>query len=349
MTFQLTYETYLRLPEILGAQRPPDHDGTIRDLAHHDEMLFIVTHQAYELWFKQVIHEVVLARDLLAKDPVPEPAVTRVCRGLQRVHEIQKVMTAQLAVLETMNPADFLAFRDTLGSASGFQSAQFRMLEILAGLPDEKRYQYQGDSFERRFRKETVARFDELRAQTNLREALDAWLARTPVEDGFIDAYLEAFDGYVDGQVRMHSDNPQLTDEERGRALEQLEAYRAACRAFLAGDRAPVHAACLFITAYRDQPLLHWPNRLLDSLLEFEELWRLWRFRHARMVERMIGLRIGTGGSSGVSYLDATAGERYRIFTTILESRSFLIPPQALPALLDPSRYGFALGQPGSP
>lgn len=348
MTFQLTYETYLRLPEILDAQRPPDDSGKPRDLEHHDELLFIVTHQAYELWFKQVIHEVESARDLLAQDPVPEPAVTRVCRSLRRVHEIQKVMIAQIGVLETMNPVDFLAFRDALGSSSGFQSAQFRMLEILAGLPDDKRYQYQGDSFERRFSKEMVARFDELRAQTNLREALDAWLARTPVEDGFIDAYLAAFDGYVDGQVAMHSGNPQLTDEERARALKQIEAYRAACRSFLTGDRAQVHAACLFISAYREQPLLHWPNRLLDSLLEFEELWRLWRFRHARMVERMIGLRIGTGGSSGVSYLDATAGERYRIFTTILESRSFLIPPQVLPPLEDATRYGFALG-PESP
>ena len=240
MSFELTYETYLRLPEILDAQRPPDHAGALRDLAHHDELLFIVTHQAYELWFKQVIHEMERARDLLAQDPVPEPAVTRVCRALQRVHEIQKVMIAQLGVLETMNPVDFLAFRDLLGSSSGFQSAQFRMLEILAGLPDEKRYQYQGDSFERRFSKETVARFDELRAQTNLREALDAWLARTPVEEGFLDAYLDAFDGYVDGQVAMHGANDQLTDEERARALKQLEGYRAACRTFLTGDRARV-------------------------------------------------------------------------------------------------------------
>ncbi len=103
-----------------------------------------------------------------------------------------------------------------------------------------------------------------------------------------------------------------------------------------------MHAACLFITAYRHQPLLHWPNRLLDQLLEFEELLRLWRFRHARMVERMIGLRVGTGGSSGVAYLDATARGRYRIFTVILESRSFLIPKRLLPDLKDPARYGFA-------
>ena len=130
--FDLTYGTYLNLDRILSAQNPPGLDGEPRELHHHEEMLFVVIHQVYELWFKQIIHDLVLARDLLARDSVPETDIPRVSKGLRRVHEIQRILVEQISVLETMNPADFLAFRGELGAASGFQSAQFREFEILA-------------------------------------------------------------------------------------------------------------------------------------------------------------------------------------------------------------------------
>jgi tryptophan 2,3-dioxygenase len=338
------YGSYLNLDRILNAQNPPGPDGAPRPLHHHDEMLFVVIHQVYELWFKQVLHELMQARDLLRQDPVPERDVPRIVKGLGRVHEIFRILVAQISVLETMSPVDFLAFRDQLGSASGFQSAQFRELEILAGLADEVRYEYDGKSFERRFPPETVARFDALRSEPTLRDAFYAWLGRTPIESDFVETYLEVFERYVAGQRELHSGNPQLSASERDGVLRRLDDYVASCRAFLSGPECPVHAACLFLEAYRDEPLLRWPNRLLDSLLEFEELLRRWRFRHARMVERMIGLRVGTGGSSGVDYLDATAGGRYRIFTVILQSRSFLAPRRMLPDLREPGRYAFAGG-----
>ncbi|MEM8883646.1 MAG: tryptophan 2,3-dioxygenase family protein [Planctomycetota bacterium] len=336
------YGRYLRLDKILDAQDPPGPDGQPRALGHHDEMLFIVIHQVYELWFKQIKHEMTHIRDLLAVDDVPEKDVPRIVKGLHRVCEILEVGVKQISVIETMSALDFLAFRDQLGSASGFQSYQFREVEIMAGLPDDQRYEYAGDSFERRFPPEQVAVFNELRAQPSLREALESWLDRTPIEDGFRDTYLDAFDAYVATQKEMHASNPELGDEDRARVAQRMDAYRDACATFLEGEHGRRNAACLFIHAYKDEPLLHWPNRLLDGLLEFEEQLRLWRFRHARMVERMIGLRVGTGGSSGVQYLDATAGERYRIFTPILEARSFLIPRRMLADLQNPERYGFA-------
>jgi len=345
MSADIRYDAYLNLDRILTAQQPPGADGQPRELAHHDEMLFVVIHQVYELWFKQILHEVTQVRDLLAQEVVPEPDIARAVQALGRVHEIEKVMVAQIGVLETMNPADFLAFRDQVGTASGFQSAQFRELEIVAGLSDDVRYEYQGASFERRFPREIVARFDELRAQPSLRDVLYRWLERTPLEEGFVDIYLRAFDGYVESQRELHRANPQLSGEEQAKVLARLDQYTAACHAFLAGPTGRIHGACVFIAAYREEPLLHWPNRLLDALLAFEELWRLWRFRHARMVERMIGLRIGTGGSPGVDYLDQTAGNRYRIFTVILESRSFLVARRLLPDLRDKGRYGFAQDQ----
>ena len=203
-TDDVVYGTYLSLDKILDAQNPPDAEGKPRDLFHHDEMLFIVIHPVSELWFKQILHEVVLVRDLLAQEVVPEPDIARAVQALGRIHEIEKILVAQIGVLETMNPADFLAFRDQVGTASGFQSAQFRELEILAGLSDDVRYEYQGDSFERRFPPETVARFDALRAQSSLKDVLYRWLERTPLEKGFVDTYLTAFSGYVHCQRTLH-------------------------------------------------------------------------------------------------------------------------------------------------
>jgi len=338
---EVTYGRYLNLETILGAQRPPRPEGGFRDLAHHEEMLFVVVHQVYELWFKQILHDMTRGRDLLAAPMVPERDIPILCGSLHRIQEILRVLVAQLSVLETMSPLDFLAFRDALGSASGFQSAQFRELEILAGLPDEARIEYDGASFERRFGPEDLERFAARRAAPSFRAALERWLERTPVEDGFVSAYLEGFDRYVDRQRAMHRNNSQLSAGERDAVSRRLDAYQRSCRDYLLGPDAKVHVACLFIAAHRDAALLRWPNRLLDSVCEFEEWLRLWRFRHARMVERMIGLRVGTGGSSGVDYLDATA-LRYRIFTVILESRTYLLPPEFIPPLKDPARFAFA-------
>jgi len=339
---EVPYGDYLRLDRILDAQNPPGPDGEPRGLHHHDEMLFIVIHQVYELWFKQIFHEMTMVRDLLAAPDVPETDVPRIVKGLHRIAEILKVGIQQLTVLETMDSLDFLAYRDSLGSASGFQSAQFRMAEILAGLRPEDRVEYAGDSFDRRFPPDQVARFRELQESVSLREAMEAWLERTPIEAAFEETYLGAFDDYVANQKELHTSNPGLSDEDRVRVAQRLDSYREAAGEFLEGECGRRNLACLFIHTYRDEPLLHWPNALLDGLLEFEEQWRIWRFRHARMVERMIGLRVGTGGSSGVDYLDATAGSRYRIFTPILQARSFLLPRRMLPDLENPGRYGFA-------
>ena len=342
MSEEVTYSSYLNLDRILDAQDVRAPDGSPRPLGHHDELLFIVIHQVYELWFKQVVHELERVRNVLTQETVPEKQIPTAVKSLRRVHEIQKIMVDQLGVLETMNPLDFLAFRDQLGNASGFQSAQFRELELLAGLDDAVRYEYEGKSFERRFEDDVVARFNRRREEHSLKQALYQWLARTPIEPAFRDTFLTAFDGYVQRQVALHEANGQLTAEERARVVGRLDEYRENCHAFFSGEDGDVRTACLFIAAYREEPLLHWPNRVLDSLVEFEELWRLWRFRHARMVERMIGLRVGTGGSSGVGYLDKTAGDRYRIFTVILQTRTFLIPRALLPDLQDGRRYGFA-------
>ena len=337
----MRYGAYLNLDKILDAQSPPGADGKPRALVHHDEMLFVVIHQVYELWFKQLLHELTSARDLLSASEVPETDVPRVVASLHRIHEIQRICVAQFTVLETMSPLDFLAFRDQLGSASGFQSAQFREIEILCGLPDEKRIPYEGGSFETHFDAKARARFERRRQEPSFRDVVHRWLMRTPIEEGFLERFLGAFETYVENQRAIQRANTQLGDEEHAAVDQRLDAYLASCRAFVSEGDAEVRQAALFITAYRDEPLLHWPNALLDSACEFDEWMRIWRYRHARMVERIIGVRVGTGGSSGVGYLDATAA-RYKIFDDLLQSKTFLVPRSLIPDLEDRSKYAFA-------
>ena len=312
----MRYGDYLNLDRLLGAQEPPGDDGKPRALAHHDEMLFVVVHQVFELWFKQTLHELTRARDLLAVDEVPETDIPRIVAALLRIHEIQRLCVHQFDVLETLQPLRFLSFRDRLGSASGFQSSQFRELEALSGLQPAQD------------------------GRPNFKQAVYAWLARTPVEEGFAQRYLAAFETYVERQRGLQQQNPDLDAKGQAAVQARLDAYLASCHEFLAGESATLNTACLFLTAYSGEPLLHLPCSLVEAVTAFDEWFRIWRFRHARMVERIIGPRVGTGGSSGVDYLDSTV--RASIFPELLHSRAFLVPADLLPPLSDPDRYGFA-------
>jgi tryptophan 2,3-dioxygenase len=359
MSRPVVYWEYLQLEKLLGCQDPPDADDespapSARPLAHHDEMLFIVVHQAFELWFKQMLHEVRRARDLLGRPGrpeadrrVPEQDVPEICLTLARVSEILRLCTDQWRVVETMPPANFLAFRDKLIPASGFQSLQFRLLEILAGLRPETRVSIDGKPFSSRFPPQFVRQLDEAASEMSLRDALYDWLARTPIElafPDFVPAFLDAFDRYIQQQKALQAGNPFLPPEQRAVVAERLSSEAAACRAFFSsGDtrRDRAHAAFIFLTSYRSHPLLRWPHRLLEEVIELEESLRIFRFRHARMVERLIGLRVGTGGSAGVDYLDETA-RTYRIFGELLQAQNFLVARDQLPDVPRPEHLGFA-------
>jgi tryptophan 2,3-dioxygenase len=358
----LTYGAYLQLERLLGAQRPPDPAagapaGKSRDLLHHDEMLFIVVHQVYELWFKQMLHELSYARDLLGRaatggagraDKVAERDIPTVCATLERVNEIFRIATAQWRVLETMNPAHFLTFRDAISPASGFQSVQFREMEALAGLDQRRDGQSWGNVALQLTQPERAA--IEARAKAmSLKDALMDWLRRTPIEQAypkFAEDYAAAFDRYVADQVALQAANPHATAAERAAAGTRLEALKAAIRTYFFGP-APgdvkAHQAFMFIATYREEPLLRWPSVLLDRLVEFEQSFREFRFRHARMVERMIGTRTGTGGSPGLAYLEQTAS--YRIFGNLLEARNFLIARRYLPEVPNPGVLRFRFGE----
>ena len=244
---KLTYGGYLRVDDLLKLQQlrssPP----------RHDEMLFIVIHQVYELWFRQILHEL---EGIIRR--LDEEDVLGGTRLLGRVHEIQKVLIAQLSVLETMTPMEFLSFRDHLMPAIGFQSAQFREMEFLVGIKEPRMVEYHASDAGAK------ARLEARLAGRTLRDAVDDLLRR------------------------------------RGYALDAASVARL--------YRAPEGHVELFLLA--------------EALIEFDELLTVWRFRHVQMVERVIGGKPGTGGSSGASYLRTTLDKR--IFAELWDARSQL-------------------------
>jgi tryptophan 2,3-dioxygenase len=174
------YGDYLRLERLLSLQSP---ESAKHGTPVHDEMLFIIVHQAYELWFKQVLHEFERIEGDFSANPVDDEAMARIVHALARVHEIIKLLVAQLDVLETMTPADFLDFRDYLFPASGFQSLQFRLIETRLGLPQDVRIRFDGEAVDKRLSETDCQKLAAARMRPTVLALLDAWLARTPFLD----------------------------------------------------------------------------------------------------------------------------------------------------------------------
>ena len=252
----LTYGTYLKIPELLSLQQP------LSDPPHHDETLFIVIHQVYELWFKEMLHELDAAVRLLDADDL-----LKVAKAFRRIHAIQRILEMQVDVLETMTPQDFNAFRDGLNPASGFQSAQFREIEFRCGLRgNDKALAHLA------LTPEEGARLERRRQEPTLYDALKAYLTR------------RGFD------VTSHN------------AL-----------------------VATFRTVYENDEQHYAIYMLLEDLIDFDERVLLWRGRHIAMVERMIGMKPGTGGSLGVAYLQTTLQRRF--FPELWEVRTVLGGP----------------------
>jgi tryptophan 2,3-dioxygenase len=346
------YWDYLGLDELLSSQRMASaSDG--REPAH-DELLFIVTHQAFELWFKQILWELDAAIDTLALDPVPEPAMGHVVRNLERIVAIQPLLVQQFQVLATMTPLDFLDFRDELIPASGFQSVQWRLIENRLGLPPSTRLKIKGARYTSRLSEEHARRLDASESEPNLLGVLDRWLARTPfLRFGGFDfwaAYREAVETMLDRDRRLIVDNPSVDDVVRN---QQLDAFEVTRRTFAplfdhdawqalrdAGQRRlsqESFLAALLISLYRDEPALHLPFRLLTALIDLDEGFTAFRNAHAQLVHRTIGGRIGTGGTSGHEYLQAAA-RRHPVFTDLFDLATYHLPRKELPRLPDEVR-----------
>ncbi len=266
---KLTYSSYLKIPELLRLQAPESSPE------HHDELLFIVVHQTYELWFKELLHDldaVVANLKVAAARPEARDEVYEAARLLRRCTEIMRVLVEQFTILETMLPTHFLAFREKLAPASGFQSEQFREIEFLCGLKDEK-----------------MLRYHALTPETH--KILDRRLREPSLRDVFF-AALKALG--------------LLADSKDG--ASEAETFEARARA--------IHALYSDEKHHRD-----WID-VCERLTEFDELVVSWRLRHIQMVERTIGIRMGTGGSSGSSYLKLTLDKKF--FPELWEARTYL-------------------------
>lgn len=342
----LYYPDYLRLPQLLDCQHLESERVGARA---HDEMLFIIIHQSYELWFKQILWELTAFQSVLAGDTVSEKELGKSLRYLARIVEIQRVLIQQIDVLETMTPLDFLDFRDYLIPASGFQSAQFRMIENKLGLRPDDRLMYGRAKYSNRLRDADRVRVEALETEPSIFDLVDKWLARTPfISFGDYDFWSE-----YDKAVRLMfkkdrafiSDNPTLSDSHKQRQLEGLaqtesqfdaitdrEQYRKLVEDGTFRLSHESFSAALLINLYRDEPILHIPFRLLSLLVDIDENFSTWRHRHALMVLRMLGSKIGTGGSSGQDYLQKVAYQN-KVFKDLTHVSTFLIPRADLPNL----------------
>lgn len=346
------YPEYLHLDLLLSAQQP---ESVRVGAPAHDEMLFIVVHQAYELWFKQILHELNRIQTDFAAEPLDDRHLLRINAGLSRIHEIWKLLIQQVDVLETMTPLDFLDFRDLLVPASGFQSVQFREIEARFGMPASERPKVNGKAVGLRLTAADDERLAAVQARPSLAGQLDAWLSRTPFlsAEGFTfrAAYRAAVEKSLgEDRVAVQS-NRDLTDEQRTRELANLDRALERFRGlFEAGSDtgqwrlSPTAVeGALFIFVHRDEPALQLPYRLLETLIGIDEALTLWRYRHALMVKRMLGVKTGTGGSSGHDYLREGA-ERMKLFPDLIQLSSYLIPRSRLPMLPESlsRRLGFA-------
>jgi tryptophan 2,3-dioxygenase len=314
------YSDYLQLDKLLDAQHPEsDRLGQ----PAHDEMLFIVIHQAYELWFRQLLFETDSVIGILGQPALNDnsPELQTIVHRLSRCATILKVLVHQIDIMETMTPMDFLDFRDKLRPASGFQSWQFKLLEARLGLKYEHRFGQQ--YYISQLRQPEIDLIQSAEKAPSLLQLLDKWLERMPFFDH---AASPGF--WSDYRLRYQQ---SLADPEKG----NLEYFDAVLQSDAPSDRSLSPTACraaLFIMLYRGYPLLQLPFQVLHQLLEIDEQLSTWRFRHMSMVQRTIGTRIGTGGSTGKDYL-ASALQRHHVFKEIAALSSFLIERKRLPQL----------------
>lgn len=326
----LYYQDYLHLEKILNAQEPISEKMGIKA---DDEMLFIIIHQSYELWFKLIIHELNLVRENFKETHKTHniPDLHQSIHRLKRICGILDVTLKQIGILETMSPIDYLDFRGLLGTASGFQGIQFKIIEASLGL--DFNHRYGKDYYTSKLTPSDVEKVRLVEKEKSLLVLVNQWLEEIPFlknaaywqassEPSFWKRYREAYvTTLAEAEVNYLSvfDNLFINDNKypNGRSFS-ADASRSA----------------LFIMLYKDYPALHLPYELLNTLMEIDESLSMWRHRHIHLVQRTIGNKVGTGGSTGAEYLRGAA-DSHIIFKELPELVSFVINRKLLPKLPD--------------
>ncbi|OUW60700.1 MAG: hypothetical protein CBD58_04305 [bacterium TMED198] len=350
-----SYSNYLKLQNLLSSQDPVSKKHNNEE---HDETLFIIVHQVFELWFKQIIHELLSIIDLLSTNKLDDRQLGKIVSRLDRIIKIQKILVDQFQVLETMTPMDFLEFRNLLSPASGFQSLQFRVIENLLGLPDQQRIKFSSNKYDSFLNEEEQKKLKNIIKSGSMFKLIDDWLNRTPFivseKFNFWEQYQQAVHKLIKKDNEKILVNPNLEEEEKNtRILENnkvLDSYKHLFdsdehdKLLKSGSKRLSQQstlAALFILLYRDEPMLHLPYKMITNLIDIDIFLTSWRHRHSLLARRMIGFKVGTGGSSGYNYLKK-AVSRHSVFDDFLNLSSYLIPRTFLPKL--PSELKSNLG-----
>ncbi|XP_052006317.1 tryptophan 2,3-dioxygenase A [Xyrauchen texanus] len=349
----LIYGDYLQLDKIVTSQVL---QSELKGNKIHDEHLFIVTHQAYELWFKQVLWELDSVREIFISGHVrDERNMLKVNTRINRIVMIFRLLLDQFAVLETMTALDFYDFREYLSPASGFQSLQFRLLENKIGVPHNQRVPYNRKHYRDIFRDQESELLLHSEQESTLLQLVEKWLERTPglEEDGFNFWWKlqnNIFDGFrkEKEQIEQKPDS-EMKEEMMAEFIKQRDIFislfdeKRHDHLLSTGQRRLSYKAlqgALMIYFYREEPRFQVPFQLLTSLMDIDTLMTKWRYNHVCMVHRMIGSKAGTGGSSGYQYLRSTVSDRYKVFVDLFNLATFLIPREWVPKL-DPNEHSF--------
>ena len=342
----MNYTDYLQINKILSAQ---EMESVKVGKPAHDEMLFIITHQAYELWFKQMLHELDSVLNFFKGSTIEESSLGIMVSRLHRINAIMRLLIDQISVLETMTPLDFLEFRNLLVPASGFQSAQFRLLEVKLGLRKQDRTKFNQQDYDQLLEKKEKQTVNKAEEDINLVDGLDRWLSRTPFLEqsgfNFWQNYQKAVEQMFKEEMDRINNDKHLDDSMKDKQRQQVAASRGQFETLFNEEefnKAKAQGvwrlsfqslkAALLIQLYRNQPILHLPYKLMAELIDLDEHLTNWRQRHMLMAKRMLGSKTGTGGSSGAQYLKEAA-DNHRVFQDLLQLTTFFIPTSKLPQL----------------
>lgn len=345
------YNDYLMLDEFLKCQQPLSKKfANIEDPEAHDETLFIIVHQSYELWFKQILHDLNSILNIFSKKNVEDRDLGVIVQRLERIRKIQNMISGKLEILETMTPMDFLEFRNLLIPASGFQSTQFREIEIKMGLNTHDRQSVDREFFLGRLNQKDRDRLLALENVPSLLKLLQEWLERTPFtiskEFNFWSEYQKSVENILaDDEKTIQANLAKLSDREKQTQLENLKTTQETFNSLFneeahlklveSGGRKLSRKAilnALFILLYRDEPMLTLPFQIMSLMMDIDENFTTWRYRHALLAQRMLGTKIGTGGSSGHQYLKRAA-DNNRVFIDLFNLSTYLIPRSRLPKI----------------
>uniref|UniRef100_A0AC34Q5P6 Tryptophan 2,3-dioxygenase n=1 Tax=Panagrolaimus sp. JU765 TaxID=591449 RepID=A0AC34Q5P6_9BILA len=399
----LTYTTYLQLDKLLKCQ---SLKSSVTGPTVPDEHLFIIIHQTYELWFKQIIFDIDQVRNLLNNRIVDETKTLQIVSLLERTVRILKLLADQILILETMSPLDFVEFRKYLTTASGFQSLQFRLLENKLGVQSDNRVKYNQQNYRQVFTSdEEVNALRDSETSPSLFQLVEKWLERTPgtmstdneetklcdsvidaltlangnekketsienevikdetsankwknnvkideesrpkIQRGFWPNYVRSVEKYLN-DLEKEANASELTPEQRNQLQQEHLKTKLSFGTILSEieynkflkkqERRLSHNAlkgALMIYFYRDMPRFSQPYQILTFLMDIDSLLQKWRYNHVMLVQRMLGAKQGTGGSSGYLYLRTTVSDRYKIFLDLFNLSTWLIPRAYIPRL----------------